>query len=43
MSWRYAEPQRDDFDTEEDYEDAQEAYENALDDYCDWVEELRRG
>jgi hypothetical protein len=42
MSWKYREPQRDDYDTDEDYEDAQEAYEDALDDYCNWVEELRR-
>lgn len=42
MSWKYREPQRGDYDTDEDYEDAQEAYEGALDDYCNWVEELRR-
>lgn len=42
MSWRYKKPFRDDYDTEEDYEEALEAYENALDDYCAWVEEHRR-
>lgn len=42
MSWRYTEPQMDDYDTEEEYEDALEAYENALDDYCSWVEDRRR-
>lgn len=42
MSWRYREPQRCDYDTEEEYEEAYDAYENALDDYCDWVMERRR-
>lgn len=42
MSWRYVEPQRCDYDSEEEYEDAMDAYQNALDDYCDWVEERRR-
>lgn len=39
MSWRYKEPQRSDFDTDEEYEEAFDAYENALDDYCAWVED----
>ena len=43
MSWKYKKPQRDDYDTEEDYEEACEDYDNALDDYCAWVEEHRRG
>lgn len=43
MSWKYREPQREDYDTDEEYEEAYDAYENALDDYCDWVEERRRG
>lgn len=42
MSWRYSEPQRSDFDTEEEYEEVYDAYENALDDYCSWVEDRRR-
>jgi len=41
MSWRYREPQRCDYDTDEDYEEAYDAYERALDDYCSWVEEHR--
>ena len=33
--WKYREPQRCDFDTEEEYEEALSYYDNALDMYCD--------
>lgn len=35
MSWRYREPVRSDFDTDEEYEAELATYESALDDYCD--------
>lgn len=35
MSWRYREPIRSDFDTDEEYEAELATYESALDDYCD--------
>lgn len=42
MSWRYSEPQRCDFDSEEDYEYAMSAYENALDMYVEEYYERTR-
>lgn len=41
MSWKYHEPQRCDFDSDEDYEDALAAYNSCLDDYCDMCREDR--
>lgn len=41
MAFKYKEPQRCDYDTEEEYEEAIEIYESALDDYCDRYEESR--
>ncbi len=39
MSWKHKEPCRDNYDTEEEYEDALNAYESALDDYVDRKQE----
>ena len=40
--WRYNEPQRGDFDTEDEYEEAMKSYESALYDYCEmYLEEDR--
>lgn len=41
MSWRYAAPQRCDFDTEEEYEDARAYYEDAADLYAEEYIESR--
>lgn len=41
MSWRYREPQRSHFDTEEEYEEACNAYWEAVDSYCDSLEDER--
>ena len=35
MKFRYKEPRRSDYDTEEEYLEALDLYESALDDYCD--------
>ena len=35
MSWRYREPMRSDFETEEEYESAKSAYEFAEDMYAE--------
>jgi hypothetical protein len=41
MSWNYSEPDRDEFSTDEEYEEALRAYESAEDDYCqDYEEEM---
>lgn len=42
MSWRYTEPQRCDFDSDEDYEHAITTYENALDMYVEEYYERTR-
>ena len=42
MRWKYREPQREDYETDEEYEEACEIYDSALDDYCDMYEERRR-
>jgi hypothetical protein len=39
MSWRYREPQRKDYETEEEFEDAIMAYESALSFYEDVCKE----
>ena len=39
MRWKYQEPRRRDFDTEEEYEDALMAYESALSFYEDVCKE----
>lgn len=39
MSWRYTEPKRRDYDTQEEYEDALMAYESALSFYEDVCKE----
>lgn len=41
--WRFRVPTRDEFDSVEEYEEALAAYESAYDDYCDEMEERRRG
>jgi predicted AlkP superfamily phosphohydrolase/phosphomutase len=41
MSWRYREPQRSHYDTEEEYEEACDAYWEAVDSYCDSLEDER--
>lgn len=43
MAWKYREPSRSDFDTEEEYESNLAAYESALDDYCDRCIEDEKG
>lgn len=40
--WKYTEPSRDDYDTDEEYQRAQEAYEQALDVYVDDYIDRRR-
>ena len=35
MAFRYKEPLRCDFDSDEEYQEAIDLYESALDDYCD--------
>lgn len=42
MSWRYREPIRSDYDTQEEYESALSAYEDALDSYCEEYIERKR-
>ena len=42
MSWRYREPKRSDFDTEEEYESAKSAYECAEDMYAEEYLERKR-
>ena len=42
MSWRYREPKRSDFDTEEEYESAKYAYECAEDMYAEEYLERKR-
>lgn len=42
MSWKYNEPRRENYDTEEEYERALEAYENARDLYIDAYIDSRR-
>lgn len=42
MAFRYREPLRSDYDTDEEYEAAIEAYESAMDDYCERYLEERR-
>lgn len=43
MSWKYAAPQRCDFDTEEEYEEAMSYYEDAADLYAEeYIERSRR-
>ena len=41
MNWNYREPLREDYETEEEYEEAKDIYERALDDYIDLYEEMR--
>ena len=43
MSWRYHEPMRSDFKTDEEYESAKSAYECAEDMYADEYLERVRG
>lgn len=43
MSWRYREPLRCDFDTDEEYEEAYGYYEDAESDYIAEYEERCRG
>lgn len=43
MSWRYHEPMRSDFETEEEYESAKLAYEYAEDMYAEEYIERKRG
>lgn len=40
--WKYTEPSRDDYDTDEEYQRALEAYEQALDVYVDDYIDRRR-
>lgn len=42
MSWRYAAPQRCDFDTEEEYKEAISNYEDAMDMYAEEYYERSR-
>ena len=41
MSWRYREPQRSHYDTEEEYEEACDNYWEAVDNYCDSLDDDR--
>lgn len=41
MSWRYGEPRREDYETEEDYLSALDAYDRAVSDYIDEYNERR--
>ena len=41
MNWNYREPLREDYETEEEYQEALDIYERALDDYIDLYEEMR--
>ena len=43
MSWKYREPIRADFETDEDYESAKSAYEYAEDMYAEEYLERKRG
>lgn len=42
MSWKYREPLRSDYDSDEDYEDARDRYDSACDDYIERYREKRR-
>lgn len=42
MSWRYKLPTKDEYETEQEYEDALESYYSAMDNYCDEYKERRR-
>lgn len=42
MSWKNCGPSREEYDTEEEYQEALEAYESALDDYVEEYLERRR-
>ena len=42
MSWKYREPQREDYDSDEEYEEAYNAYDDALADYIEYCQEVRR-
>ena len=37
IMWKYREPMRSDFESEDDFERAEEAFWDAVDDYCDMV------
>ena len=41
MNWNYREPLREDYETEEEYQEALDIYERALDDYIYLYEEMR--
>ena len=43
MAFKYKEPVRSDYDTDEEYEEAIAIYESALDDYCERYIESKRG
>lgn len=43
MSWKYREPQRSDYDSEEDYSAAMDAYETMADLYAEEYLERKRG
>lgn len=43
MSWKYHEPMRSDFETDEEYESAKSAYECAEDMYAEEYIERKRG
>lgn len=43
MSWKYTEPERNDYDSQEEYESALMLYESALDDYVQEYIERKRG
>jgi hypothetical protein len=43
MAFRYKEPQRSDYETDEEFEEAIAIYESAMDDYCERYLERKRG
>lgn len=43
MSWKYSEPKRSDYRTQEEYERALSSYEYALDSYIEEYIESKRG
>lgn len=42
MSWKFREPKRSDYDTDEEYEEAYDSYDIALTEYVERSRERRR-